>query len=458
MKRIAFVIALSLAGILASGCIYAEDRVSVFSELDKPVVLAGSDERVVIKVGLKGLTVPVMPERLPLNVAIVLDKSGSMRHYDKMQNARLGAIEIIERLGEEDIISLIVYSDRPQVIVPAQPVMDRQALIEIVRGIYAGGSTALYGGVAYGADQVRRNMSWEYVNLVILLSDGLANVGPSSTGSLASLGRQLESEGITVTTIGVGLDYNEDLMTALAAESGGNSYFASTGRELPTIFAEEIGEAMTLTARDIRIRVDCPRGVRPVGVIGRDGETSGQTMSVRVGKLYGKNEKYALFEVEVTGEEDREALEVAKVNVEYVDPYTNETRNDRQSLKVAFDRDEKVVMEQENIDVTKQAVLTRVSEAKIEAIALSDEGDYKGAAAVLKKNALELEKAAARCDNDDELLEEAKECEEISVDVESNVGFSKYQRKRVVNDAFTQTTQQGYVSEEDRDRDAEEKK
>jgi Ca-activated chloride channel family protein len=458
MKRIAFVIALSLAGILASGCIQAEDRVSVFSEVDKPVVLAGSDERVVIKVGLKGLTMPVMPDRLPLNLAIVLDRSGSMRHYDKMENARLGAIEIIERLSEEDIISLIVYSDRPQVIVPAQPVRDKQALIEIVSGIYAGGSTALYGGVAYGAGQVRRNMSWEYVNRVILLSDGLANVGPSSTGALASLGRQLESEGITVTTIGVGLDYNEDLMTALAAESGGNAYFASTGRELPTIFAEEIGEAMTLTARDIRIKVDCPGGVKPIRVIGREGETSGQTMSVKVGKLYGKNEKYALFEVEVAGEEGREALEVARVDVEYVDPYTNETRNDRQSLSVTFDRDEKVVLEEENIEVTKQAVLTRTSEAKREAIALADEGDHKGAAAVLKKNALELEKAAARCDNDVELLEEAEECDEISVDVEANVGFSKFQRKRVMNDAFTQSTQQGYVSEEDKDKDAEDSK
>ncbi|MGD9141632.1 MAG: hypothetical protein PVJ42_08845, partial [bacterium] len=103
-------------------------------------------------------------------------------------------------------------------------------------------------------------------------------------------------------------------------------------------------------------------------------------------------------------------------------------------------------------------VLTRTSEAKREAIALADEGDHKGAAAVLKKNALELEKAAARCDNDVELLEEAEECDEISVDVEANVGFSKFQRKRVMNDAFTQSTQQGYVSEEDKDKDAEDSK
>jgi Ca-activated chloride channel family protein len=278
-------------------------------------------------------------------------------------------------------------------------------------------------------------------------------VGPSSTDALANLGGRLEGEGITVTTIGVGLDYNEDLMTALAAQSGGNAYFASNSWELPTIFAEEIGEAMTLTARDIRIRIDCPDGVRPVGVIGRDGEVSGRTMSVKVGKLYGKNEKYALFEVEVAGDESLEELEVAEVNVEYDDPYTNETRNETQSLRVCFDRDEKVVLDEENIEVTKQALLTRASEAKREAVALADRGDHKGAAAVLKMNALELEKAAGRCDNDVELLEEAKECDEISLDVEANEGLTRYQRKRVVNDAFTQSTQQGYVSEEDKQKD-----
>jgi len=461
MKRIVrstiLAIALAIMATLTAGCVSAESRVSVYSEVDKPVVLAGGGERVVIKVGLKGLTMPVMPERIPMNLAIVLDRSGSMRQDDKIGNAKLGAIEIVERLSPDDILSLVVYSDRPHVILPARRVKDKAAIIEIISGVYAGGSTALYGGVAYGADQVRKNMSWEYINRIILLSDGLANVGPSSTEALADLGSMLEAEGITVTTIGVGLDYNEDLMTSLAANSGGNAYFASTGRELPAIFAEEIGEAMTLTARDIRIRIDCPEGVRPVGVIGRHGEVSGRTMTVEVGKLYGKNEKFALFEIEVAGKEAGESLEIARVDVEYADPLTNEKRSDRQSVSVAFDRSEEVVLEQENTEVTKQAVLTRASDAKREAVALADKGDVGGAAAVMKKNALELEKAAERCDNDDELLEEAKECEEISTDIESNTGFTKYQRKRVVNDAFTQSTQQGYVSEEDKDKDEDNK-
>jgi Ca-activated chloride channel family protein len=462
MKRLSLFIAMGFivfaaAALTNPGPASGESRVRVHSEVDKPVVLAGCGDRVVIKVGLRGLTVPVMPQRVPFNLAIVLDRSGSMGSYGKMENARLGAMEIVERLGPDDILSVIVYSDRPQVLVPAQPVRDKDALMEIISGVYSGGSTALYGGVAYGADQVRRNMSWEYINRIILLSDGLANVGPSSTGALANLGSDLEREGITVTTIGVGLDYNEDLMTALAARSGGNAYFASTSRELPAIFAEEIGEAMTLMARDLKIRIDCPRGVKPVGVIGREGQISGQTMAVKVDKLYGVNEKYALFEVEVPGRDGGERFEIADVNVEYTDPYTNEAVSERQKVSIAYDGDRKMVEEKENAEVVKQAVLTRASDAKREAVALADKGDHAGAAAVMKKNALELEKAAGRCDNDDELLEEARECKDISVDIEANEGLTKYQRKRVVNEAFTQSTQQGYVSEEDKDADGDSK-
>jgi Ca-activated chloride channel family protein len=449
MKRSVICILLSMACVLAGGCLHAESRVKVYSEVDKPVVLAGSDERVVVKVGLEGVRTPVMPRRLPLNVAVVLDKSGSMGSDRKMENARLGAIEIVERLTGEDIFSLVVYSDRPQVIIPASPVGDKDALIEIISGVYAGGSTALYGGVAAGAEQVRRNLSWRHVNRIILLSDGLANVGPSSTKALACLGRKLEEEGITVTTIGVGLDYNEDLMTALAAASGGNSYFASGSRELPTIFAEEIGEAMTLTARDIKVRIECPRGVRPVAVIGREGEVSDREAAVSVGTLYGKREKYVLFELAVPREEAGSSLEIARVHVEYSDPGSNERRTERQSVSIAYEKDERAVEENQNLVILKDAALSRASEAKREAVKLADKGDHAGAAMVMKKNALELEKAAAQCDNDDELVEEAEECAGISEDIETNSGLTKYQRKRVVNDAYTQTTQQGYVSDGD---------
>jgi Ca-activated chloride channel family protein len=458
MRLSAIVIALSIAGLLVCSCIHAESRVRVYADVDKPVVLGHSPDRVVVRVGLEGLTVPVMPMRPPLNVAIVLDKSGSMASDYKIENAKRGAIEIVKRLQTDDIISLVVYASYPQVIIPAQRVGHKDALIEVISGIHPGGSTALYGGVTYGATQVRKNMSWRYLNRIILLSDGLANVGPQSTHELAYLGQTLADEGITVTTIGVGLDYNEDLMTALAARSGGNAYFASTGSELPKIFAEEIGEAMTVAARDVRIRVRCPRGVKPIGVIGREGEISGQTMAVKVGELYGKNDKFALFEVEVPEQEPGKSLEIAEVTVEYADPLTNQATEAECNVTVKYDDSQDAVDSNQNKQVIKEAALAKTSEIKREAVSLADRGKHAAAASLIKKNAFELEKVARECDNDDEIIAEVEMCEELSSDIKDNSGLTKYQRKRVVNQIYGQITQQGYVSEEDKDKDKDEKK
>jgi len=298
MRRLVVVLATAVAAILACQSCAAEPRVKVYTDVDRPTVLAGRDETVMIKVGLAGIA-DACHRRAPLNVALVLDKSGSMGSEAKMANAKRGAIEVVERLTSDDVLALVLYDTGPRVVIPAQPVRDKEYLIDIISSITPGGRTALYGGVALGAAEVRSHLSWEYENRIILLSDGLANVGPSSTRDLARLGCDLAEDGITVTTIGVGTDYNEDLMTALADRSGGNSYFAATSGDLPTIFAEEIGEAMNVAARNVRIRVYCTGGARPVSIPGRGGEISGQTMTVTIGKVYGENDKYALFEIQV---------------------------------------------------------------------------------------------------------------------------------------------------------------
>jgi Ca-activated chloride channel family protein len=452
MKRITVAVLLGALCALGSGSAGAETRVRVYSEVDRPYVPAGGRERVIVKVGLKGILTPVMPERVPLNVAIVLDKSGSMRGWSKIENAKLGAIEIVKRLSGDDIFSLVVYSDRPQVIVPAQRVANKDALIETISGIYADGRTALYAGVAMGAQQVARHMSWDRMNRIILLSDGLANVGPSSTDQLEQLGRSLAADGITVTTIGVGLDYNEDLMTSLAAQGGGNAYFAGSSMELPRIFAEEIGEAMTLTARDVRVKVICSKDARPVGIIGREGEISGPSAAVSIGKLYGKRDKYALFEVELPGGVGGDRVEIAEIEVKYVDPLTNRPMVERQDVSVVYDSDPERVEANLNLGVIKEAALTRTSETRMEAVALSDRGDYRAAAELMRTRAIELEKVAAQCDNDVEILEEARACDSVSNEIEANRGHTRGGRKKEINAAFGQMNQQSYISDREDER------
>src|SRR5581483_2232947 len=141
----------------------------------------------------------------------------------------------------DDVFSFVVYSDDARVLVPAQHVEDKDALKAKIARIDAEGSTALYAGVKRGAAEMDEYLSDKRINRIILLSDGLANVGPSSPRELRRLGGDLAERGIAVTTIGVGADYNEDLMAGLAEASDANYYYVKDTEKLPEIFNKELG-------------------------------------------------------------------------------------------------------------------------------------------------------------------------------------------------------------------------
>ncbi|MDO8545370.1 MAG: VWA domain-containing protein, partial [Opitutaceae bacterium] len=211
------------------------DPIRLHVDIDRAVLPAETVEKAVIKIGLDGLRLPRRELRPPVNLALVIDKSGSMSG-DKIAKAREAALEAVRRLAPDDIVSVITYDSQVQTLVHAQRVGDGRRLESAICEIEAGGNTALYGGVTRGAAEVRRNLEdRRYVNRVILLSDGLANVGPSSAEELGRLGASLLKEGISVTTIGLGLGFNEDLMTRLAQRSDGNTYFVEHSSDLPRI-------------------------------------------------------------------------------------------------------------------------------------------------------------------------------------------------------------------------------
>ncbi|MFC1593723.1 VWA domain-containing protein [Candidatus Omnitrophota bacterium] len=444
MRRVISFLVITLAVLVVCNSAWA--RVKVYTDVDKPVVLAGDDSTIVVKVGLSGDDVPRPKKRLLFNIAVVLDKSGSMRSRRKIENAKQGAIEIVDRLTCDDIFSFIVYGTQPQVLIPAQRVTNKDALIDVIQSISADGSTALYDGVVFGAAEVRKHASEEHINRIVLLSDGLANVGPQSTDDLAELGMSLSDEGIIVSTIGVGLDYNEDLMTALAASGDGNAYFAANSDELPDIFTEEIGEAMTLLARDIAINVDCPDKVTPIRVLGRRGVITDTDMELTIGHLYGKNEKFALFEIQVPAMKAGKNITVARVNIKYSDPYSKNIVTDHQTLSIAYHKDQGFVERKQNKQIIKEAALNRAAEVKRRAIALSDKGDFLSASRLMKSNSSTLEKVALQCDNDTELLGEAKQFGLYGTSVMMQEGFSKRQRKGMMNQQHTTTNQQSFIS------------
>ena len=363
--------------------------------LDKPTLLAGKKQTTFIKVGLTGFKKDNNEKRTPVNVAIVLDKSGSMQGQ-KIDKAKEAAIAAIERLNKNDIVSVVAYDSTVTVVVPATKLTDKRSLIERIRKISAGGSTALFAGVSKGAAEIRKFAEKNRVNRIILLSDGLANVGPKSPSELGALGASLQKESIAVTTLGLGLDYNEDLMTMLAQNSGGNHVFIEDADQLVEVFNYEFNDVLSVVAQEVSIDIRTAKGIRPIRVLNIASEINGQRVIVAMNQIYSEQEKYVLLEVEVPASMAGQSREIAEVKVSYANMQTHTTDRLSSSVSANFSDSLAVVEKNLNIKVCTSCVLQLANVQNQLATTLRDRGDIEGARRVLVENFKYLEENAAK--------------------------------------------------------------
>jgi len=358
--------------------------------LGQPLVVVGQKNKVYLKVGLTGLALEDASDRPPVNVAIVLDKSGSMsgqKLYQAKQAARLA----VDRLAPSDIVSVVAYDSTVRVVVPATKAMDKRTINAGIDRLAAGGNTALFAGVSKGADALRKFVDRNRVNRVVLLSDGLANVGPSSADELSRLGTSLMREGMSVTTLGLGLDYNEDLMAQLARSADGNHAFIERASDLARFFELEFGTVLKVVARDATLTIDCAPGMRPVRLLGRDGDIVGQQVVVRLNQLYAGEEKFALLELEVPPGELGGRMPVARVEASYGNLLTQTTDTVRGQADIGFVGDTGEADRARNQDVMVKAIELVANERNRMALMLNDQGKTGEARQVLQDNATWLE-------------------------------------------------------------------
>ncbi len=196
-------------------------------------------------------------ERLPLNLAVVVDRSGSMADAGKLDFVKQAVELIIDNLAPEDRLSLVAYDSEVQVVRSAEDgELDREALKRRVWALAPGSSTNLSGGLLEGFAQAARNKAPRFVNRVLLLSDGLANQGITDVNELEALVKLKFGElGIALSTFGVGAEYNEDLMTALAEHGRGNYWFIDRADRIPGMFAQEMDGLLRVVAQNATVTV-----------------------------------------------------------------------------------------------------------------------------------------------------------------------------------------------------------
>ncbi|WP_022665040.1 vWA domain-containing protein [Desulfospira joergensenii] len=415
------------------------DKVVCRVETEKSVLEAGRAQKLVLKVSLDAPSSLEQNTRPPVNLGLVLDRSGSMGGT-KMEKARAAAIEALKRLGREDVFSLVVYDSNVQTIVPAQKARNVQNIIQTIRQIQPGGNTALFGGVSQGAAEIRKSLGRGYVHRMILLSDGLANVGPKMPSDLGRLGAGLVKENISVSTVGVGTDYNEDLMAQLAQKSDGNTYFVESSLDLPRIFAQELGDVLNVVAKQVRVVVTLEDGVEPIEIIGREGRIRGNQVEIYMNQLYGSQQKYALIEVNLPPSPAGSKRKLARAEVRYENPVSHKEEMTEGISWASFSSDSEKVARSANVEVVREYQLNLNALAQEKAIELSDKGKTREAAEYLKKSATKLKEIGGMY-QDEELLQEAEEIQDQAEAIESR-GMDKKSRKLLRTKSYQMKNQQ----------------
>ncbi|MCA9132423.1 MAG: VWA domain-containing protein [Planctomycetales bacterium] len=353
-----------------------------------------------LRIALTGFDLPDDKPRMPVNVAIVIDKSGSMQG-EKIEQARRAAMQAVDRLRASDIVSVVTYDSSVEVVMPATKATDREAIKRRIREIQASGNTALFAGVSKGAAEVRKFLDDKRVNRVVLLSDGLANVGPSSPAELEQLGTTLLREGISVSTMGLGLGYNEDLMSRLALASSGNHVFIEDAENLVKVFQNEFDDVLSVVAQRIKIQVKLAEGIRAVKLLNDSAEISGQLVSIDLGQLYSQQERYFVLEVEVPLGESGGSRPVAKVSVEYFNMATETVDKLSSSVQVKFSHTREVADKDVDPDILAACVIQIANQRNREATLLRDAGKIEDARQLLLSNAAYLTNEYQRLGRDD---------------------------------------------------------
>lgn len=263
-------------------------RLLLTSGLDTPFVLAENAGQVYLEVLVNPDTGRLMTGRRlrrPLNIALVIDRSGSMASDHKLENVKRAAQAMVDRLKPGDYFSLISYDTAVKVHIPAQPIGDRFWVRSVISRLFPGGSTNLGGGLEEGYRQVQRYHRSNCINRVILLSDGKANVGITSSQQLADIAMNRAASGVSLSTIGVGLNFNEELMAALSESGNGMYYFIDESARIEEILTAEFHKAEHTVARDIQVHITLEPGVELEKVFANRYKIQGRTVQVFLGDL-----------------------------------------------------------------------------------------------------------------------------------------------------------------------------
>jgi Ca-activated chloride channel family protein len=314
-----------------------------------------------------------------------------MGERNKITFAREAAAFAVRELLPTDRVSVTIFDERIETIFANAPVTDREAVVRLIKQVQPRGSTALHGGWQEGGRQVKGHRQSEGLNRVLLLSDGMANVGESRPDVIGNDVHKLAREGVSTSTLGVGDDYNEDLLEAMARSGDGNYYYVESPAQLPHIFRTELQGLTATLGVDVSLRLEPRAGVTVADVLNEFGKTPDGRL--KLPNLVGGCPLYVLVRLNVdafTGERD-----LLRFRLDWHAPKDDIRQSATAGLVLPAVPGGVWEGLAENAEVVEQAVLLASARRKKEAARAAERGEYAQSRAMLSANRAMLGAAPA---------------------------------------------------------------
>jgi Ca-activated chloride channel family protein len=239
-------------------------KIEVITE--RPLLAAGSEQTIDALIRVIPPDPISLNARPRLNLSLVLDRSGSMEG-EKIVRAREAARYCVDQLLPSDRISLVIFDDQIDVLIPSRVAGDRADIRERIMSIAARGSTALHQAWVSGGIQVSEYLFAGAINRVLLITDGLANVGETRTQAIVQQARELAAKGVTTSTIGIGRDFNEDLLIPMGTQGGGNSWHVAEPNDMERIFMNELQGLIAQVGHTVTLELTPGPGVKVLDLL-----------------------------------------------------------------------------------------------------------------------------------------------------------------------------------------------
>ncbi len=289
----------------------------IAAHLDVEMVALETDDQVSVMIELTAPAASGGDERAPNTLQVVLDRSGSMRG-SRLDGAKKALAALVDRLDPRDHFGLVIFDDRVDVPVPAARLTDKEAAKRAIAGIVTDGSTDLSAGYLRGLQEARR-VSGDAGATLLLISDGKANAGVTDPDVLSRVAAEAYTHGVTTTTLGYGLGYDERIMSAIARGGSGNEHFAEEPDTATALIAGEVEGLLAQAAQAGSLHVRLSPAVRTVLVVNDlPSRPVDDGLMIELGGFYAEETRKLVLTFDVPALATLGLIEVATLTFTYV--------------------------------------------------------------------------------------------------------------------------------------------